>query len=98
MTGVPGARRWALAAAEQEKELSMQLGMVGLGRMGANLVRRLMKAGHDCVVFDVNPDKVEALEREGAIGAGSLDDLAPSSPSLGRSGSWSRPAASPARR
>jgi 6-phosphogluconate dehydrogenase len=54
----------------------MQLGMVGLGRMGGNLVRRLMRAGHDCVVFDVNPDKVEALEREGATGTGSLDDLA----------------------
>src|SRR3954447_56899 len=48
----------------------MQLGMVGLGRMGANLVRRLMKAGHDCVVFDVNPDAVGELAKEGATGAG----------------------------
>jgi 6-phosphogluconate dehydrogenase len=53
----------------------MQLGMVGLGRMGANLVRRLSRAGHDCVVFDVNPAAVQALEAEGATGASSLEDL-----------------------
>jgi 6-phosphogluconate dehydrogenase len=53
----------------------MQLGMVGLGRMGANIVRRLMRAGHDCVVFDVNPEAVEALAGEGATGADSLDDF-----------------------
>ena len=43
----------------------MQLGMIGLGRMGANLVRRLMRDGHDCVVFDVNPDAVKAGLRSG---------------------------------
>jgi 6-phosphogluconate dehydrogenase len=53
----------------------MQLGMVGLGRMGANLVRRLQRDGHDCVVYDVNPKVVEQLAAEGAIGAGSLDDF-----------------------
>jgi 6-phosphogluconate dehydrogenase len=53
----------------------MQLGMIGLGRMGANMVRRLMKDGHDCVVFDVNPDNVAALAREGATAATSTDDL-----------------------
>jgi 6-phosphogluconate dehydrogenase len=53
----------------------MQLGMVGLGRMGSNLVRRLLPAGHDCVVFDVNRSPVEELEAEGATGAGSLDEL-----------------------
>jgi 6-phosphogluconate dehydrogenase len=53
----------------------MQLGMVGLGRMGSNLVRRLMHAGHDCVVYDVDQDAVRRLEGEGAIGTGSLDDL-----------------------
>ena len=53
----------------------MQLGMVGLGRMGANLVRRLMRDGHECVVFDVNPDAVAELAGEGATGAGSLDDF-----------------------
>jgi 6-phosphogluconate dehydrogenase len=53
----------------------MQLGMVGLGRMGANIVRRLMRAGHECVVFDVNPDSVKALAAEGALGADSLDDF-----------------------
>jgi 6-phosphogluconate dehydrogenase len=47
----------------------MQLGMVGLGRMGANMVRRLMKGGHDCVVFDSTPAAVEALTQEGATGA-----------------------------
>ena len=54
----------------------MQLGMVGLGRMGANMVRRLSAAGHTCVVYDVNPDAVGALEAVGAVGAGSLEDLA----------------------
>ncbi|WP_174802262.1 phosphogluconate dehydrogenase (NAD(+)-dependent, decarboxylating) [Martelella limonii] len=53
----------------------MQIGMVGLGRMGANMVRRLMKDGHQCVVFDVNPDNVAALVKEGAVGASSADDL-----------------------
>jgi 6-phosphogluconate dehydrogenase len=53
----------------------MQLGMIGLGRMGANLVRRLMRAGHDCVVYDVNEAAIKELEREGAVGAASLDDL-----------------------
>ena len=53
----------------------MQLGMVGLGRMGANIVRRLMRAGHTCVVYDVNADAVKALEAEGATGAESLDDF-----------------------
>ena len=54
----------------------MQLGMVGLGRMGANMVRRLMRDGHDCVVFDLSADAVKELEGEGATGAASLQDLA----------------------
>ena len=54
----------------------MQLGMVGLGRMGANMVRRLMKAGHECVVFDVFPKAVEELVKEKAVGASSLQDFA----------------------
>jgi 6-phosphogluconate dehydrogenase len=49
--------------------------MIGLGRMGANMVRRLMRAGHTCVVYDTNPAAVEALVKEGAIGATSLADL-----------------------
>ncbi|MCI0634618.1 MAG: decarboxylating 6-phosphogluconate dehydrogenase [Actinobacteria bacterium] len=53
----------------------MQLGMVGLGRMGANLSRRLMRSGHEVVAFDVNADAVRLLEGEGAIGTGSLEDL-----------------------
>ena len=53
----------------------MQLGMVGLGRMGANLVRRLMRAGHSCVVYDVNPDAVSTLEGEGATGATALEEF-----------------------
>ena len=53
----------------------MQLGMIGLGRMGANMVRRLMRAGHDCVVYDVDPANVATLEREGASGAYSTEDL-----------------------
>lgn len=53
----------------------MQLGMIGLGRMGANMVRRLMRGGHDCVVFDLNADNVKALASEGATGAESLNDF-----------------------
>jgi 6-phosphogluconate dehydrogenase len=54
----------------------MQLGMIGLGRMGANIVRRLMKAGHECVVYDVSEDAIAALEGEGATGSRSLEELA----------------------
>jgi 6-phosphogluconate dehydrogenase len=53
----------------------MQLGMVGLGRMGAGIVRRLMKDGHRCVGYDVSPDAVKALEVDGAEGATSLEDF-----------------------
>ncbi len=53
----------------------MQLGMIGLGRMGANLVRRLMRDGHECVVYDVSADAVKTLEGEGAIGATQLADF-----------------------
>jgi 6-phosphogluconate dehydrogenase len=53
-----------------------ELGMVGLGRMGANMVRRLMRDGHRCVVYDVSADAVAALEQEGAEGAASLEELA----------------------
>ncbi|MBK5968068.1 MULTISPECIES: phosphogluconate dehydrogenase (NAD(+)-dependent, decarboxylating) [Thiorhodovibrio] len=53
----------------------MQLGMIGLGRMGANMVQRLMHAGHECVVFDNNPDAVQALAGQGATGASDLADF-----------------------
>jgi 6-phosphogluconate dehydrogenase len=53
----------------------MQLGMIGLGRMGANMVRRLMKGGHECVVWDRSADTVGQLAAEGAKGASSLDDF-----------------------
>jgi 6-phosphogluconate dehydrogenase len=53
----------------------MQLGMIGLGRMGANMVRRLERGGHACVVFDLNPASVDQLVAEGAAGAHSLDDF-----------------------
>ena len=53
----------------------MQLGMIGLGRMGANMARRLMKGGHECVVYDRNAENVEALTNEGATGAHSLEEL-----------------------
>jgi 6-phosphogluconate dehydrogenase len=56
-------------------EKPMQLGMIGLGRMGANLVRRLLRDGHRCVVFDVNADVVKELESEGAEGATTLEDF-----------------------
>jgi 6-phosphogluconate dehydrogenase len=54
----------------------MQIAMIGLGRMGANMARRLMRAGHDCVVYDRNPDAVAQLVGEGATGAASLAELA----------------------
>ena len=53
----------------------MQLGMIGLGRMGANIVRRLMRDGHDCVVYDVGPEAVAELESEGATGSSSLEEF-----------------------
>jgi 6-phosphogluconate dehydrogenase len=53
----------------------MQLGMIGLGRMGANMVRRLQKGGHECVVYDRSPESVKQLASEGATGAGSLDEF-----------------------
>src|SRR5579859_6357935 len=53
----------------------MQLGMVGLGRMGANMVRRLIKAGHQCVVFDMSPKAVDEMTKEKAVGAAALADL-----------------------
>lgn len=53
----------------------MKLGMVGLGRMGANMVRRLMQAGHECVAYDANTSAVDALEAEGAKGARTLEEL-----------------------
>src|SRR6516164_7451782 len=56
-------------------ETPMQLGMVGLGRMGAGLVRRLMNDGHSCVVYDVSPQAVKALEADGAVGASSLEEF-----------------------
>jgi 6-phosphogluconate dehydrogenase len=53
----------------------MQLAMIGLGRMGANMVRRLIKGGHECVVFDMSPKAVAELTKEKAVGASSLADL-----------------------
>src|SRR5207245_10545259 len=71
-------RRHAAAAgrgsALTEKNV-MQLAMIGLGRMGANMVRRLIKGGHECVVFDVSPKAGADLTREKAVGASSLADL-----------------------
>src|SRR5215469_12874819 len=71
LPGTQGLRRGEMA-----NDTPMQLGMVGLGRMGANLVRRLMRDGHSCVVYDVDADVVKKLEAEGATGATSLEDFA----------------------
>ena len=54
----------------------MQIGMIGLGRMGANMARRLMKGGHECVVYDRHAETVDTLAREGAVGAHSLEEVA----------------------
>src|SRR6478672_8034769 len=53
----------------------MQLGMIGLGRMGSNMVRRLLKGGHECVIFNRSPKPVEELAKEKAVPAASLKDL-----------------------
>ena len=53
----------------------MQLGMIGLGRMGANMARRVIRKGHQCVVFDMSPKSVGELAKENAVGATSLADL-----------------------
>ncbi len=53
----------------------MQLGMIGLGRMGGNMVRRLMRGGHQCVVYDLTPANVSALEKEGATGSNTMEDF-----------------------
>ena len=53
----------------------MQIGMIGLGRMGANMARRLMRGGHECIVYDQSVEVVQALVKEGAEGAASLDDF-----------------------
>ena len=53
----------------------MQLGMIGLGRMGANMVRRLIKGGHQCVVFDRSQKAVSELEQDKAVGSSSLQDF-----------------------
>jgi 6-phosphogluconate dehydrogenase len=53
----------------------MELGMIGLGRMGASMVRRLLRAGHRCVVYDLQPQNVAALVDEGAVGATSIEDF-----------------------
>jgi 6-phosphogluconate dehydrogenase len=55
--------------------MNMQIGMIGLGRMGANMVQRLMKGGHECVVFDLNPASVSKSAKDGAIGANSIEDF-----------------------
>ena len=65
-----------LPFAETRKEnFPMQLGMIGLGRMGANMVRRLMKNGHQCVVYDVNPATADALGKEGATPGHTIDEF-----------------------
>lgn len=66
----------------------MQLGMIGLGRMGANMARRLMKGGHECVVYDHNAENIEALANEGATGAHSLEELVEKLSARARCGSW----------
>ena len=54
----------------------MELGMIGLGRMGTNMVRRLLRAGHQCVVYDLHPEAAQALVKDGAVGTASLEEFA----------------------
>src|SRR5262245_21149815 len=60
-------------SAAPAKESAMQLGMIGLGRMGANMVRRLLNAGHECVVYDRSPEAVQSMVKEKAVGASSVE-------------------------
>jgi 6-phosphogluconate dehydrogenase (decarboxylating) len=76
----------------------MQLGMVGLGKMGANMTRRLMRGGHQLVVSDLSADAVKELAGEGAGGSSSLEDLVGKLKPPGRRGSWCHRAAPPSRR
>src|ERR1700704_3991650 len=73
--GSTNVKAWQPHTGKQRKEGPMQLGMIGLGRMGANLVRRLTRHGHECVVYDHTPPHVKALEDEGATGAATLDEF-----------------------
>src|ERR1700730_4413751 len=72
-----GNRSYALdpKLRRKHKEATMQIGMIGLGRMGANMVRRLIRQGHSCVVFNRSPQPVQELVKEKAIGATSLADV-----------------------
>src|SRR5881227_529032 len=58
-----------------QEDLHMQLAMIGLGRMGANMVRRLLGKGHECVVYDMSPKAVEGIVKEKAVGASDLGDF-----------------------
>ena len=53
----------------------MELGMIGLGRMGSSMVRRLLRAGHQCIVYDIHSETVQTLVKEGAVGTTSLEDF-----------------------
>src|SRR5579884_4036304 len=68
-------RRRTSGHSHREERDSMQLGMIGLGRMGANMARRLLRAGHECVVYDRSPKAVEDLAEEKAAGSSSIGDL-----------------------
>jgi len=72
------------------KGLGMELGLIGLGRMGSNMARRLLKGGHRVVVYNRSPGPAEALKGEGAVAAYSLEELVEQLASPGRCGSWCR--------
>src|SRR5439155_20790952 len=71
----PDGRNRTRRAIGSAQEVAMLLGMIGLGRMGANMARRLLAGGHECVVFDASPKAVEELTRAKAVGASSIADL-----------------------
>jgi UDP-N-acetyl-D-mannosaminuronate dehydrogenase len=69
-TGMDGDTQKDLVLTEaRAMVIPMELGMIGLGRMGTNMVRRLMRAGHQCVVYDIHSEAVQSLAKEGAVGA-----------------------------
>jgi 6-phosphogluconate dehydrogenase len=72
----PGSKRnQSVEQSDPKRDATMQIGMIGLGRMGANMVRRLLRGGHRCVVFDNSAEAVKDLTKENAVGASSLADL-----------------------
>jgi 6-phosphogluconate dehydrogenase len=69
-------RRFNRFSAFVKREKHMELGMIGLGRMGSNMVQRLLRAGHQCVAYDVHPEAAQPLVKDGAVASTSIEEFA----------------------